>query len=118
MNAATLHEAIAHVLETTPMRRVRTGLGGSHTVVTYPPLDALLPRDRRPPVLPMPVHLNYYIHIAFCEWMCSFCHYAKAPQLGQSSAGTIETYVDALETEAAAITASEGPRHVETIYIG
>lgn len=59
--------------------RVREGLGGSHTVVTYPPLDVLETISGEDVLegvaAAKDVHL--YAHVPFCEHMCPFCHYAK-----------------------------------------
>jgi oxygen-independent coproporphyrinogen III oxidase len=59
------------------IERVHLGFGGSHTVVTYPPLDSLeeidgnLLLDRVQAVN----DLNLYLHLPFCEFSCPFCHY-------------------------------------------
>ncbi|MEO6536807.1 MAG: radical SAM protein [Candidatus Paceibacterota bacterium] len=84
----------------------RTILGGSHSVVTYPPLNALQelgPRDHI-----YPIHYgdktNLYVHIAFCETTCTFCHYVVRNYRGtnHSPASRIQgvaRYLDALKME-------------------
>src|SRR6187549_479608 len=51
-------------------------LGGSHSVVTYPPLNALQLVEPAPFQTPgYGDRVNLYLHIPFCETKCSFCHY-------------------------------------------
>lgn len=56
----------------------RTVLGGSHSVATYPPLNALVPMNAQEllPLVRYGKSVNLYVHIAFCETRCTFCHYA------------------------------------------
>lgn len=90
------------VLDGIGLRRMRTGLGGSHTVVTYPPLDALPPlsgEEVLKHVAPCP-SLNLYLHIAFCEYICPFCHYdTEFARLGSPETENMRNYVKALTTE-------------------
>jgi oxygen-independent coproporphyrinogen III oxidase len=85
-----------------PVGRVRSELGGSHTVVTYPPLDALAPTDATSvmdAVEPVAA-LNLYAHVAFCEFLCPFCHYDTT--LARAKTGESERmrdYFDALHRE-------------------
>lgn len=79
-------------------------LGGSHSVVTYPPLWALLPWAPSVDAINYGSSTNLYIHIAFCETECSFCHYAVKFYRGKerSSEGHIKKvfdYLDALKKE-------------------
>jgi coproporphyrinogen III oxidase-like Fe-S oxidoreductase len=82
--------------------RVRSELGGSHTVVTYPPLDALAPAD---PVevanAARPVDaLNLYAHVAFCEFICPFCHYdTTLARPGTGESDRVRDYFGALHRE-------------------
>src|SRR5205085_2706871 len=82
--------------------RLRSGLGGSHTVVTYPPLDALEPvsyRDILKKVAPV-ANLNLYLHIAFCEFLCPFCHYdTEHSKIGAEESEGIRSYLHALQME-------------------
>src|SRR5207248_276804 len=57
-------------------------LGGSHSVVTYPPLNALQSLQKVggfQSIICYGSHANLYVHIAFCETQCTFCHYAVKP---------------------------------------
>lgn len=77
-------------------------LGGSHSVVTYPPLHSLLPMD--PGKVLQSIHyereVNLYIHIPFCETPCTFCGYAVIPHYAHRIHGKIVSrYVRALEKE-------------------
>lgn len=99
--------------------RARSGLGGSHTVVTYPPLNSLEPLDGPEPFAidgHAPVHL--YAHVAFCEYICSFCHYQRSLTQLHRSAPAIEPYIEALGREVTMRAASLGPAVVESVYLG
>ncbi len=98
---ATTRTRVEQALARTPVRRVRFRLGGSHTVVTYPPLDALDPLEEgagepfsiAPPLGP----LHYYLHSPACEHLCSFCHYTTI--LYDRGRSALDAYFDALEQE-------------------
>jgi len=101
--------------------RVRTDLGGSHTVVTYPPLDALEPVDPREiagAVQPVEA-INLYVHIAFCEVLCPFCHYdtAFSDINGDESAG-VRDYLGALASEIRMWKSLVAGSTVGSLYIG
>jgi oxygen-independent coproporphyrinogen-3 oxidase len=90
------------LLDSGLISRVRTDLGGSHTVVTYPPLDAL---DRIDPsevveaVRPVQ-SINLYAHIAFCEVLCPFCHYDTAfSNISADESDSVRSYLGALASE-------------------
>src|ERR1700679_38442 len=70
-------DSYRNVIQSGLIHRERLGLGGSHSVVSYPPLDFLQPLDANEVVsAAKPVsELNVYLHIAFCEFICGFCHY-------------------------------------------
>lgn len=103
VDEAALTLGIKRALAETPIRRVRERLGGSHTVVTYPPLDALDPlRDDagEPFSVSAPQGpLHYYLHAPACEHLCSFCHYTTT--LYRDQEAEIDAYLDALEVEVA-----------------
>lgn len=102
------------------MQRVQKGLGGSHTVVTYPPLDALSPvaaEDVIAEIQPSPA-LNLYAHIAFCEHICPFCHYATKKAAIDGDTEEIRTYLDALSGETAFWRERLQGSDVQSIYIG
>jgi oxygen-independent coproporphyrinogen-3 oxidase len=82
--------------------RTHLSLGGSHTVVTYPPLDALEQVDADLVLSKItPVRdLSVYLHIAFCEFICPFCHYdTEYSRLGVQESDKTRTYIEALKTE-------------------
>jgi len=90
------------LLDSGMISRVRTDLGGSHTVVTYPPLDALDPID--PAEITEAVQpvqgINLYVHIAFCEVLCPFCHYDTAfSNITAKESESVWSYLGALESE-------------------
>ncbi|MEK7639237.1 MAG: radical SAM protein [Patescibacteria group bacterium] len=84
----------------------RTILGGSHSVVTYPPLNSLQKLEPNDDIHPIYFgeSTSLYIHIAFCETKCSFCHYAVRNYRGKSSsppsrAEMVNDYLTALAAE-------------------
>jgi oxygen-independent coproporphyrinogen III oxidase len=104
-----------------------TVLGGSHSVAIYPPIDSLTPLD------PLNVfntidcgsEVSLYVHIAFCETRCTFCHYAVAHYAGkgkssQTHDGEVMRYLDALKRELRLWGAklARSSTVVSSIYIG
>lgn len=81
-------------------------LGGSHSVVTYPPLNSLQrlgPRDSIDPIY-YGEKANLYVHVAFCETMCTFCHYVIRHYRGErhstpSRVEAVARYLNALKME-------------------
>lgn len=117
--AAPLDKLLDVLFATTSMKRVRHGLGGSHTVVTYPPLDALRPVEGDPtPIMPTDLAVHGYFHIAFCEFICPFCHYAKTYHGGGRPNRSLDAYVRALveETQLRAPVLASKP--LQSVYIG
>ncbi|HZS44437.1 MAG TPA: radical SAM protein, partial [Blastocatellia bacterium] len=109
------------VIESNLIARLRGGLGGSHTVVTYPPLDAL------EPILPDQVisrsgpvsGLDLYLHIPFCEFICPFCHYDTQPtNINKPQEAKIQNYINALHEEVASWKGLIGRSTLNSIYIG
>lgn len=93
---------LSNLLETKAITRARRALGGSHTVVTYPPLNALEqcdPFDVLSSIRPeRGIHL--YAHIAYCEFLCPFCHYETTiRKLGSEADEKTVAYMDALALE-------------------
>lgn len=84
----------------------RTVLGGSHSVAIYPPIDSLTPLNPLNVVntIDCSSEASLYVHIAFCETRCTFCHYAVAHYAGkgkssQTDDGEVAHYLDALKQE-------------------
>lgn len=109
------------LLDQLGLRRARTGLGGSHTVVTYPPLDALAPLEGEEiveRVTPCP-NLSLYLHVAFCEYLCPFCHYdTEFARIGTQETEPMRAYMKALQTELKFWQARLGGSTLGSVYIG
>jgi oxygen-independent coproporphyrinogen III oxidase len=95
---SVLHNADIHI-----KRRI---VGGSHSVVTYPPLNALQPvnPDIIVPKLQYGKHVHLYVHIAYCETHCTFCHYSVGVYRGmgnsqESQYEEVAHYLKALKRE-------------------
>jgi len=76
----------------------------SHSVVTYPPLQSLQEWDVNIDKINYWDSTNLYIHIAFCETECSFCHYAVRFYRGKWRSKEwliqkVEEYVSCLKKE-------------------
>lgn len=105
----------------------RAVLGGSHSVAIYPPIDSLTPLDPRDVVAAVDwgSETSLYVHIAFCETRCTFCHYAVDHYPGrtkdsQHENGKVARYLAALKRELAwwgARLAISGTA-VSSVYIG
>lgn len=105
----------------------RTVLGGSHSVAVYPPIDSLTPLNPLSVVntINCGSDVSLYVHIAFCETRCTFCHYAVDHYAGrgkssQTEDGAVTRYLDALKRELifwGAKLAKSGTA-VSSIYIG
>jgi oxygen-independent coproporphyrinogen-3 oxidase len=99
--------------------RARSGLGGSHTVVTYPPLNALEPMEGEEPFqidAKSPVHL--YFHVAFCEFICAFCHYQRTFTDPRRQAPAVEPYVEALGREIDRRRDALADAPIQSVYLG
>lgn len=106
----------------------RSTLGGSHSVVTYPPLDSLEVTDNGDHIanlIQFGPRVNLYVHIAFCETQCTFCHYAVrnyrgARQSSLSHTRDVDRYLKALECEIAlwAERLRSSGTAISSIYIG
>lgn len=101
------------------IERAHLGFGGSHTVVTYPPLASLEEIDgelllgRVQPV----DDLNLYLHLPFCEFSCPFCHY----ETRHSRIGARENdgnYLEALKSEIINWKRLLGGSTLDSIYLG
>jgi len=105
-------------LRTIGMTRAWEGLGGSHTLVTYPPLDALsaLHPDTILPALHDVRRLHLYVHVPFCEMSCAFCPYETHVISGSN--GTMNNYLRALKQEMEIIGNNLQMSLVQSLYVG
>ncbi|MDO8627601.1 MAG: hypothetical protein Q7K42_04000 [Candidatus Diapherotrites archaeon] len=71
---------------------------GSHTVVTYPPLDALQKSSIAIEEINFSKEVDLYVHIPFCEYPCKFCPYTTLNNFGEDSK-KIPEYFFALKKE-------------------
>jgi len=75
-------------------------------VAVYPPIDSLMPLDPACVLnsIDCGKEASLYVHVAFCETRCTFCHYAVRHYGGKGN-GTrtdddeVEHYLDALKQE-------------------
>ena len=112
-----LTRAVFEQLKAVGLTRAWNGLGGSHTLVTYPPLDALNPLSAQS-VLPnlRRVHaVNLYVHIPFCEMSCAFCPYETHVV---TQAVEVARYLDALKSEIRLVARELRNAEVISVYIG
>ena len=101
------------------MRRQRNNLGGSHTVVTYPPLESLGQIDSKQVVdsFRNVKSINLYTHIAFCEFICPFCHYETTFTELDANTPEVSSYTSALINELKSWQGIFTPK-IESIYFG
>lgn len=99
----------------------RDSLGGSHSVVTYPPLDALEKIEAPDLLLSQKNSAHLYIHIPFCETLCTFCpyivkHYSGSREKRTSLRELVDDYVNLISHELVEL----GKRGIsfQSIYIG
>jgi coproporphyrinogen III oxidase-like Fe-S oxidoreductase len=105
----------------------RTVLGGSHSVAVYPPIDSLTPLNPLSLVntIDCGSETSLYVHIAFCETRCTFCHYVVDHYAGrgkssQTDDGKVTHYLNALKQELRFWGAklAKSATAVSSIYIG
>lgn len=104
----------------------RDVLGGSHSVAIYPPIDSLMPLERGlAETVAWGDETSLYVHIAFCETRCTFCHYAVDHYSGRARATTqdnsnVARYLAALYRELAYWGAklARAGTVVSSVYIG
>jgi oxygen-independent coproporphyrinogen-3 oxidase len=72
----------------------------------------------RSAIIPLPSKLNLYAHIAFCEFLCPFCHYETTHTSINSNTSVVSRYVDALIAEGTAWRDIFGDAEVQSLYIG
>jgi oxygen-independent coproporphyrinogen-3 oxidase len=105
-------------LQSVGMTRAWDGMGGSHTLVTYPPLDAIQPLSAEPVLQSLAAirAVNLYVHVPFCEMSCSFCPYET--RLISDSSLSVRTYLQALTAEMDLIAENLRDAEVRSLYIG
>lgn len=102
----------------------RQTLGGSHSVVTYPPLHSLRPIPDAARLIRYGSQVHLYLHIPFCETLCTFCHYVvnhyRGKQKNPEQSGYVARYLEALEKEMRlwAERLRQSETSVSSIYIG
>ena len=96
-------------------------------MVTYPPLNALQKLEPRDTIHPIYFgdEASLYVHIAFCETMCTFCHYAVKHYRGKehsppSRTDAVERYLNAhkIEMKDWAFELQSSETVINSIYIG
>jgi oxygen-independent coproporphyrinogen-3 oxidase len=112
---------LAGFIQSGAVKRIRSGLGGSHTVVTYPPLDSL--EETEPHQILERVgavrNLSLYMHVAFCEFLCPFCHYeTEFTKIGTEEPPRMRAYMSALEREIAHWKRVIGSSELGSVYVG
>jgi oxygen-independent coproporphyrinogen-3 oxidase len=113
-----LSRAEFDALKSEGITRAWNGLGGSHTFVTYPPLDALCPLAPESvlPNLSAVAEFNLYVHLPFCEMTCPFCPYER--HVIDGSNGGVETYLRALTGEMDLVSPHLRKASVRSLYVG
>lgn len=104
------------------LSKVHTDLLGSHTVVTYPPLDSLskdIDSDRLLQKVKFGQTVNGYAHVPWCEYPCKFCPYTTLGIKGQDIERMPE-YFQALQKEVKmwAEKMKRDSSQMESLYIG
>lgn len=101
--------------------KTHSDLLGSHTVVTYPPLDSLreVDGDLLFKELQFQPEVDAYMHIPFCEYPCKFCPYTTLNVSG-SDDEQMPDYMDVLKTEISTWSKklTEQSAKVRSLYIG
>jgi coproporphyrinogen III oxidase-like Fe-S oxidoreductase len=96
-------------------------------VAIYPPIDSLTPLNPATVVdsIRFGSEVSLYVHIAFCETRCTFCHYAVNHYAGKGKAsdaddGDVVHYLNALKQELVfwAAKLARSSTAVSSIYIG
>ncbi len=101
--------------------KTHTDLLGSHTVVTYPPLDSLREVDGNLlfKELCFQPEVDAYMHIPFCEYPCKFCPYTTLNISGRDGEQMLD-YMDVLKIEIATWGKKlrEQNAKVRSLYVG
>ncbi|WP_083219257.1 radical SAM protein [Bradyrhizobium icense] len=105
----------------------RAVLGGSHSVAIYPPINSLTPLDSTSVIdtIEWGGETSLYVHVAFCETRCTFCHYTVDHYAGRAKHSIeddakVARYLTALKRELAFWGArlARAGTVVSSIYIG
>src|SRR4051812_1156507 len=98
--------------------RAWDGLGGSHTFVTYPPLDALQPLPSSPILDRFSDVRNFslYVHLPFCEMACPFCPYERS--VITNGGNSVDEYLAALDREIISVAPRLRGASVQSLYLG
>ena len=101
--------------------KTHSDLLGSHTVVTYPPLDALKEVDGNLlfKEIQFQPEVDAYIHVPFCEYPCKFCPYTTLSVNGREGE-QMPGYMNVLKTEISTWSKKlrEQNAHIKSLYIG
>ncbi len=101
--------------------KTHADLLGSHTVVTYPPLDSLREVDGNLlfKELRFQPEVDTYMHIPFCEYPCKFCPYTTLSISGRDGE-QMSSYMDVLKIEIATWGRKlrEQNAQVRSLYVG
>ncbi len=101
--------------------KTHSDLLGSHTVVTYPPLDALEPVNGEALFSDISFQplVDAYMHIPYCEYPCEFCPYTTLNVAGPS-ANKMPDYFEALQKEITtwALKLQKQNAKVRSLYVG
>nr|WP_321358926.1 radical SAM protein [uncultured Hyphomonas sp.] len=113
-------QIIRDALSSKAIGRARGRIGGSHTTVTYPPLDALdsIAGSEVEASMEPSRDLNLYFHVAFCEFICPFCHYAKTYSPVDNEREDVLDYLGAVFREIELRQELIRASHVSSVYIG
>jgi oxygen-independent coproporphyrinogen-3 oxidase len=105
-------------LQSEGLTRAWEGIGGSHTLVTYPPLDALRPLSPEPALSNFSGirSVNLYVHVPFCEMSCAFCPYET--HVIPDSDPLIGAYLQALTKEMELVCKNLRNAEVTSLYVG
>ena len=101
--------------------KTHSDLLGSHTVVTYPPLDSLREVDGTLlfKELQFRPEVDAYMHIPFCEYPCKFCPYTTLSVSGRDGE-QMPDYMGVLKTEITTWSKKlrEQNAQVRSLYVG
>lgn len=107
------------------IERRRLGFGSSHTVVYYPPTTSAEMMDKSPDEIVEDFGggpVDVYLHVPFCEFPCTFCHYATKTVVSGQVAQPDLRFIDLIVTEAVfwqrKCTSLANPLRMGSLYAG